>query len=332
MEYRLLGNTGLLVSAIGLGTNNFGGRLDYKSSEAILKECLDLGINMIDTADVYSSGVSEEFIGKAIKSKRDQYVIATKVGIRWQKGVNDEGLSSANIKRSVEGSLKRLNSDYIDLYQTHIYDPYTPQEETLKALDDLVTQGKVRYIGCSNIMSWEMVEAIHISRKFGWKQYSTVQPEYSMLVRHVENELIHACNKYSIGLLPYFPLASGFLTGKYQRNKPLPDGARLTENSRPEISQRFLTENNYNIIENLTIWAKKKNKSLLDLAFAWLLANKCVSSVISGATNIDQLKTNASTHTWKISKEEMEEINAIFPSTDRRNIGLAGRRKLESEK
>ena len=329
MEYRLLGNTGLLVSAIGLGTNNFGGRLDYKSSEKILNACLDFGINMIDTADVYSSGISEEFIGKAIKSKRDQYIIATKVGIRWEKGINDEGLSSTNIKRSVEGSLKRLNSEYIDLYQTHIYDPYTPIEETLKALDDLVTQGKVRHIGCSNIMSWEMVEAIHTSRKFGWKEFSTVQPEYSMLVRHVENELVHACKKYSIGILPYFPLASGFLTGKYQRNKPLPSGARLTENTRPEITERFLTDDNYKIIEKLTIWSQKRNKSLLDLAFAWLLGNKCVSSVISGATDIDQLKTNASTHRWKFSREETEEINKILPSSDSRNIGLAGRRNLE---
>ncbi|MBM32470.1 MAG: aldo/keto reductase [Chloroflexi bacterium] len=332
MEYRLLGNTGLLVSAIGLGTNNFGARLDYKSSEKILHSSLDLGINMVDTADVYSSGISEEFIGKAIKSKRDQYIIATKVGIRWEKGINDEGLSSTNIKRSVEGSLKRLNSEYIDLYQTHIYDPYTPIEETLKALDDLVTQGKVRHIGCSNLMSWEMVEAIHISQRFGWKKFSTIQPEYSMLVRHVENELIHACKKYSIGILPYFPLASGFLTGKYQRDKPLPSGARLTENSRPELTDRFLTENNYNIIENLTIWAKERNKNLLDLAFAWLLANKCVSSVISGATNVDQLKANASTSTWKLSKEEIEEINKILPSSDKRNIGLAGRRKLRSER
>ena len=331
MEYRLLGNTGLLVSEIGLGTNNFGGRLDYQSSEKILKTCLDLGINMIDTADVYSSGVSEEFIGKAIKSKRDQYIIATKVGIPWEKGINKAGLSSAYIKRSVEGSLKRLDSDFIDLYQTHIYDPYIPQEETLKALDDLVTQGKVRYIGCSNLMSWEMVEAIQISRKFGWTEYSTVQPEYSMLVRHIENELIHACDKYSIGILPYFPLASGFLTGKYKKNEPLPEGARLTQNSRPEISERFLTENNYKIIENLTIWSKKRDKNLLDLAFAWLLAKKCTSSVIAGASNVAQLKANASTHTWKITKEEMQEINQILPSTDRRNIGLAGRRNIKFE-
>ena len=201
MEYRTLGNTGLLVSVIGLGTNNFGGRRDYQSSEKILKACLDFGINMIDTADLYSSGVSEKFIGKAIKSNRHQYIIATKVGMRWQEGINNAGLSSAHIKRSVEGSLKRLNTDYIDLYQTHIYDPLTPQDETLKALNDLVTQGKIRYIGCSNYLSWEMVEAINISRIFGWTEFSTVQPEYSMLVRDVEDELIHACDKEPEGKL-----------------------------------------------------------------------------------------------------------------------------------
>jgi len=326
MEYRTLGNTGLLVSVIGLGTNNFGGRLDYQSSEKILKACLDFGINMIDTADLYSSGVSEKFIGKAIKSNRHQYIIATKVGMRWQEGINNAGLSSAHIKRSVEGSLKRLNTDYIDLYQTHIYDPLTPQDETLKALNDLVTQGKIRYIGCSNYLSWEMVEAINISRKFGWAEFSTVQPEYSMLVRDVEDELMHACDKYSIGILPYFPLASGFLTGKYKRNKPLPDGARLTNS--PKVRQdKILTETNYKVVENLTNWAKKKNKDILDLAFAWLLSKKSVSSVIAGASSIAQLKANSSTFKWKMSENEIEEVNQILPLSNRRSVGnLTGRR------
>ncbi len=231
MKYRKLGNSGILVSEIGLGTNNFGRRLDYSESEQVINHALQSGINLLDTADMYSNGLSEEYIGKAISKKRDQVVLATKGGMnpmpspsdtkvaqRVNEGPNKSGLSSVHIKRSVEESLSRLNTDYIDLYQTHIFDPFTNQEETLRALDDLVSEGKIRYIGCSNYMAWELIEGVQISKKYGWSEFMTIQPEFSMFEREPESELIYACEKYNIGILPYFPLASGFLTGKYKRD------------------------------------------------------------------------------------------------------------------
>ena len=327
MQYRKLGNSGILVSEIGLGTNNFGRRLDYKESEKITHHCLDLGINLLDTADMYSAGVSEEYIGKATKENRDKYIIATKVGMKWEEGINRGGLSSVHIKRSVEQSLKRLQSDYIDLYQTHIFDPQTNQEETLKALNDLVSEGKVRYIGCSNYMSWEVVEGIHIAKNNAWSEFITIQPEFSMFERDVESELIFACDKYNIGILPYFPLASGFLTGKYKRNS-MPKGARLSSNQHSAWSEKWLTEKNFNIIEDLEKWAQKRGITMVQLAFSWLLAKKSVSSVIAGATSIEQLKTNANASGVVLSKSDIDEIDKILPKRNKTGIGNIPRRVM----
>ena len=337
MNYRNLGNSGILVSEIGLGTNNFGRKLNYKESEVIIKSTLDHGINLLDTADMYSNGLSEEYIGKATKENRDQYIIAskggmnpmpsptdTKVAQRINEGPNKSGLSSVHIKRSVDESLKRLQTDYIDLYQTHIFDPYTRQEETLKALDDLVTQGKIRYIGCSNYMAFELVEGIHISRKYGWAEFATIQPEFSMFEREPESELIHACDKYNVGILPYFPLASGFLTGKYKRNL-IPEDGRLAGGN-TAWSEKWLNDENFEIIENLELWANKKGITMVQLAFAWLLSKRSVSSVIAGATKVEQVKSNSEASGVELTKNDLEEIDKILPQTNKAGIGNLLRR------
>jgi len=337
MNYRNLGNSGILVSEIGLGTNNFGRKLNYKESEVIIKSSLDHGINLLDTADMYSNGLSEEYIGKATKENRDQYIIAskggmnpmpsptdTKVAQRINEGPNKSGLSSVHIKRSVDESLKRLQTDYIDLYQTHIFDPYTRQEETLKALDDLVTQGKIRYIGCSNYMAFELVEGIHISRKYGWAEFATIQPEFSMFEREPESELIHACDKYNVGILPYFPLASGFLTGKYKRNL-IPEDGRLAGGN-TAWSEKWLNDENFEIIENLELWANNKGITMVQLAFAWLLSKRSVSSVIAGATKVEQVKSNSEASGVELSNNDLEEIDKILPQTNKAGIGNLPRR------
>ena len=337
MNYRNLGNSGILVSEIGLGTNNFGRKLNYKESEVIIKSTLDHGINLLDTADMYSNGLSEEYIGKATKENRDQYIIAskggmnpmpsptdTKVAQRVNEGPNKSGLSSVHIKRSVDESLKRLQTDYIDLYQTHIFDPFTRQEETLKALDDLVTQGKIRYIGCSNYMAFELVEGIHISRKYGWAEFATIQPEFSMFEREPESELIHACDKYNVGILPYFPLASGFLTGKYKRDL-IPEDGRLAGGN-TAWSEKWLNDENFEIIENLELWANNKGITMVQLAFAWLLSKRSVSSVIAGATKVEQVKSNSEASGVELSNNDLEEIDKILPQTNKAGVGNLPRR------
>ena len=199
-----------------------GGNLSLETATDILSACRDTGINFIDTSDLYSEGQSEEFIGEAVKGYRTELVIASKAGMKWSGGVNTEGLTVGHLKRSVDDSLRRLQTDYIDLYQMHIQDPLTTIEETLRALEDIVSAGKVRYVGCSNFLAWEVVEVIQIARSNGWPEFATVQPEFSMLEREVEKELVHAAAKYGTGILPYYPLASGFLTGKYKRVMDLP--------------------------------------------------------------------------------------------------------------
>ena len=338
MNYRKLGSAGILVSEIGLGTNNFGRRLDYSESEEVINHALDSEINLLDTADMYSNGLSEEYIGKAIKNKRDQVIIAskggmnpmpsptdTKVAQRVNEGPNKSGLSSVHLKRSVEESLSRLDTDYIDLYQTHIFDPYTNQEETLRALDDLISEGKIRYIGCSNYMAWELVEGIHISKRYGWSEFTTIQPEFSMFEREPESELVHACDKYNVGILPYFPLASGFLTGKYKRDS-IPEGGRLSGGGHSAWSEKWLTEENFNIIENLEKWASNKGITMVQLAFAWLLAKKSVSSVIAGATSKAQIDSNITGSGIKLNEEEIIEINNLLPKRNEAGVGNILRR------
>lgn len=307
MEYRQLGNSGLLVSAIGLGTNNFGRRLDAEGTAQVMNQALDEGVTFIDTANVYGGSLSETYIGQAIKGKRHEFILATKVSGKMGDSPNMRGNSRHHILNEVEASLKRLGTDYIDLYQIHQTDANTPIEETLHTLDSLVLQGKVRYIGCSNFKSWQVCEAIWTSRTNRWVPFSTVQPHYNMFNRAIETELVPFCKTYGIGILPYFPLASGFLTGKYRRNESPPEGARLSENDRGMFADK-----NYDILEALEKFAQERDHTILDLAFAWLLANPCVSSVIAGATKPEQVTANAATVGWNLSEEEMAEIDQIL--------------------
>jgi aryl-alcohol dehydrogenase-like predicted oxidoreductase len=313
MEYRNLGSSGLQVSAVGLGTNNFGGRLDLNATDAVIKRSVDQGINLLDTSNSYGDSKSEEFIGKSVKGIRDQVVLATKVASPRGDSPNSRGASRKHIMDQVEMSLKRLQTDYIDLYQIHFQDPNTPIEETLRTLDDLVRQGKVRYVGCSNFKAWQVAQAMERSSALGLEHFVSVQPSYSMLKREVEEELVPCCTDYGIGILPYFPLASGFLTGKYRRGETPPEGTRLAGNS--TMADTYLTEANFDVLEALEAFASERGHSMVELAIAWLLANRSVSSVIAGATRPEQVDANAKAADWELGASEMEELAGILSGT-----------------
>jgi aryl-alcohol dehydrogenase-like predicted oxidoreductase len=311
MEYRTLGQSGLRVSLVGLGCNNFGRRIDYAASQPVVRKALDLGITFFDTADVYRSpiGSSEEFLGRALGSRRRDIVLATKVGMP----IDDSGVRGASrrtIVAGVEASLRRLNTDWIDLYQQHQPDPLTPIEETLRAFDDLVHQGKVRYIGCSNFRAWQVVEARWTSRSLGLTPFVSCQNEYSLLMRRPDRELIPMMQAYGMGLLPYYPLAAGLLTGKYRRNTSMPEGARLTLHA-ARYEGRFINDANWPIVERLDAFAAQRGRTLLELAFSWLAARPCVSSIIAGATKPEQMEANVRAADWALSAEELREIDRI---------------------
>ena len=313
MEYRQLGNSGLQVSEIGLGTNNFGHRdqppfhIRADAAAEIVNRALDVGINLIDTANSYGEGLSEEFIGRALKGKREQAVIATKVSTRVADGPNLGGNSRKHIVQEVEKSLRRLDTDYIDLYQIHWVDPNTPIEETLSVLDDLVHQGKVRYIGCSNFKAWQVCEAVWTSRSMGITSFVSVQPRYNMLDRAIEDELLPFCDQYQVGVLPYFPLANGFLTGKYRRDQSPAEGTRLAAGDRG-----MLTEDKFDLLERLETFVSERGHSILELAFAWLLARPSMSSVIAGASRPEQVSSNAEAAGWRLTAEDMAEIDTLL--------------------
>ncbi len=309
MEYRRLGNSGLEVSAVGLGTNNFGGRMDYEATERVIKQTVDVGINMIDTSNSYGNGKSEEFIGKAVKGMRDKVLLATKFASAMGQGPNQRGTSRKHIMTEVEKSLKRLETDYIDLYQVHFPDQRTPIEETMRTLDDLVHQGKVRYIGCSNFASWQIAQAMEVAKAQGLEPFISAQPQYSMLRRDIEKEIVPACQFYGLGLLPYSPLANGFLTGKYERGKPAPEGTRLA-NSR--MAGSLLTDANFAVLEGLENFAAERGRSMTDLAFAWLLANPVMGSVIAGATKPEQVVENAKGTDWRLTPDDMKALDGLL--------------------
>ena len=310
MEIRNLGASGLRVSAIGLGCNNFGGRIDLEATRAVIHKALDLGITLFDTADVYGErGGSETDMGKVLGENRGKIVLATKFRMAMADDGEHEGGSRRWIMRAVEDSLRRLKTDWIDLYQMHRTDERTPIDETLRALDDLVRQGKVRYIGCSNFPAWEMVEAAWTAKSLGTSAFVSCQDEYSLVMRDAERDLMPAARKYGLGLLPYFPLASGLLTGKYRRNAPMPADARLTKTER--LASRYLTERNWAISEKLIDFAEARGPTALELAFSWLLAQAPVTSVIAGATRPEQLEQNVKAGDWKLSAEELAEIDKI---------------------
>ena len=310
MQYRQLGSTGLRVSTVGLGTNNFGFRMDEESSLRVAKFAVDQGINFFDTANMYGRGLSEERIGKALKGIRQDVIIGTKVGLEMGDGTNDRGASRYHIMQQVEDSLRLLQTDYIDLYQIHRPDPNTPIEETLRALDDLVHQGKVRYIGGSNYNGWQTAEAVLKARALGLNEFVTMQPEYNMLNRSIEAELLPFCDKYNIGILPYYPLASGFLTGKYLQGQEAPEGTRLAGNERAK--ENTLTDKNFSILSKLSKFAEDRGHPIVELAIAWLLAKPAVSSVIAGATKEEQVTANVKASDWDLTESEMEELDGLL--------------------
>ncbi|MCB8941176.1 MAG: aldo/keto reductase [Ardenticatenaceae bacterium] len=309
MEYRQLGNSGVRVSVIGMGTNQFGRKVDQAGVNDVIDAALDLGINFIDTADVYTGSDSETTLGHALKGRWDKFVLATKVYFKVGDGPNDYGASRYHIMNGVEASLRRLQSDHIDLYQMHRWDPLTPIEETMRALDDLVSSGKVRYIGASAYAAWQLAQANMLADMRGWSRFVTVQSHYHMLEREVEKEVIPYCQAENVGFIPYFPLAGGFLTGKYTREAGAPEGSR-GESS--QYVQAYMTDANYTKVEKLTTWAQEREHTMAELAHAWLLAQPQVCSVISGLTRLEHLQQNAKAADWQLTAEEVNEINNIL--------------------
>ena len=310
MEQRNLGRSGLIVSAVGLGCNNFGGRSDYAATRAVVHKALDLGITFFDTSDTYGEdGASEEYLGRALASRRDEIVLASKFARPMDREGRLQGASRRYIMSAVEASLKRLGTDRIDLYQQHIADPRTPIEETLRALDDLVRQGKVRYIGCSTLSAWQVVEAQWTATHFGLDRFVACQERYNLLERQLDQELMPVVQSYGLGLIPFAPLANGLLTGKYRRDRPLPAGARLT--TTPRTAERYLTETNWAVVERLDGFCAARGCSLLELAFGWLLQRPAVASVIAGATTPEQVEANVRAAAWAPAREDMDEIDRI---------------------
>ncbi len=316
MRYRNLGNSGVRVSEFGLGTDQFGHRVDRDTVHEIIAVALDEGVNFLDTADIYGRGLSEDYIGTAIEGHRHEIVIATKGRQPMGEGPNDQGASRYHLMNALEDSLRRLRTDHVDLYQIHLIDMATPFEETMRTLDDMVRTGKVRYIGASNYQAWQLCRCNDIAEHYGWEPFIVIQPHYHMLERDVEKELVPYCRAFNIGILPYFPLAAGLLTGKYSSAEPV-KGSRTEGN---EGSQRYIaryaTPENMKIIERLSAFAQERDHTLVDLAIAWLLAEPMVSSVIAGVSSVEHVRPNAQASEWQLSAEEMGEIEAILTGVE----------------
>ncbi|KPH79779.1 aldo/keto reductase [Bosea vaviloviae] len=310
MQFRNLGRSGLRVSLVGLGCNNFGGRIDDAAAAKVVDAAIEHGITLFDTADIYGNrGGSETVLGTLLGARRKDIVLATKFGMDMNDAGTMKGGSRRYIMNAVEASLRRLRTDWIDLYQMHRFDPLTPVEETLRTLEDLISQGKVRYIGCSNFAPWQIADAAWSARDLGVTGFASAQDEYSLLKRGAESDLIPAATHYGMGLLPYFPLANGLLTGKYKRNAPMPEGARMTREA-PRAAE-VLTEANWEKTEKLTAFCEARAKTLVGLAFSWLAAQPIISSVIAGATRPEQIAANVKAAEWALTAEELAEIDAI---------------------
>jgi aryl-alcohol dehydrogenase-like predicted oxidoreductase len=309
VHYRRVGIAGLKVSAVGLGANNFGGRTDEAQSIRVIQRALDLGVTTIDTSNSYSNGRSEAIIGHALRGRRHEAEILTKVRSPMGEGPHERGLSRKHIIAACEDSLRRLETDYIDLYQMHAWDPEAPLEESLQALDDLVRAGKVRYVGCSNFTAWQLTWSLWIADRRGYTPLVSVQPHYNLFERAVETELLPACAAFGIGVIPYFPLASGLLTGKYRAGAPIPEGTRFYGNER---LQQQLTDDRFSKVAQLTRIAAAHGKTVGQLAIAWLLAQSQVCSVIAGATRPEQVEENAGAAGWDLGNDTLAEIAAIL--------------------
>ncbi len=308
MRYRTLGNSGLQVSVVGLGGNNFGGRLDLDGTRSVVHAALDVGITFIDTADVYSRGRSEELLGEVLAGRRSEVVIATKFAgdMGYGPAAGAKG-GRGYIRRAVEASLRRLGTDYIDLYQIHVPDFVTPVAETLSALDGLVREGKIRYAGHSNYAGWQIAEAAHVARELGTAPFVSAQNHWSLLERGAEAEVVPAARHYGVGILPYFPLANGLLTGKVRRGQEVPEGSRLASR------EGYVTEDKLARVEALVAWGQTHGVSLLEIAVGALAAQPGCSSVIAGAMSAEQVKANAEAGTWEPTAEDLAEIDALVP-------------------
>ncbi|HLJ99490.1 MAG TPA: aldo/keto reductase [Streptosporangiaceae bacterium] len=310
MRYRSLGDSGLLVSVVGLGCNNFGRRLDVAGTRAVVDAAIDAGITLLDTADMYGvAGGSELALGEVLAGRRDKVVLATKFGhqgadMGYGPATGAKG-GRAYIRRAVTESLRRLRTDYIDLYQLHTPDPATPVEETIAALDELVSDGKVRYIGHSNLSGWQIADAAHLSARSGRTPFISAQNHWSLLERDAEAEVVPAALHFGLGVLPYFPLANGLLTGKVRRGKPVPANSRLAGRA------GYVTEAKLDKVEALIAWAAEHGTSVLDVAIGALAAKPGCSSVIAGATTAEQVKANAAAGEWVPTEAELAEIDAI---------------------
>jgi aryl-alcohol dehydrogenase-like predicted oxidoreductase len=311
MEQRNLGKSGLRVSVVGLGCNNFGGRIDLEATRKVVHKALDLGITFFDEADTYGDprGSSEACLGEILGDRRKDIVLATKFARPMDASGRFEGASRRYIMTAIEASLRRLKTDWIDLYQQHQPDPLTPIEETLRALDDLVRQGKVRYIGCSTLPGWQVVEAQWTARHHGLHHFVACQEEYSLLARRLDREMIPVLQAHGLGLIPFAPLANGLLTGKYRRHMPPPEGARLSYMQR--AATRYLTEDNWAVVERLEGFAAERGKTLLELAISWLARRPQVASVIAGATKPEQVEQNVRAAGWALTDDEMQEIDGL---------------------
>ncbi|MDV3223217.1 aldo/keto reductase [Intrasporangium sp.] len=308
MTYRQLGDSGLTVSTVGLGCNNFGRRLDQDGTTAVVRAALDAGVTLFDTADIYGQGASEELLGRALGSERDTVVVATKFGMDMH-GSNgpDWGVRGSRryVRLAVEASLRRLGTDWIDLYQLHRPDPVTPIAETLAALTELVQEGKVRYVGSSNLAGWQVVDADWTARSEGLERFVSAQNEYSLLARGVEEDLVPACEHVGVGLLPYFPLASGLLTGKYRRGEAAPAGTRL------ESRREVLEGADWDVIEGIEAYAAERGLRLIDVAIGGLAAQPAVASVIAGATRPEQVRDNVTAGSWEPTAEDLAELDDL---------------------
>jgi aryl-alcohol dehydrogenase-like predicted oxidoreductase len=314
MRYRTLGDSGLLVSVVGLGCNNFGGRLDHARTRAVVDAAIDQGITLFDTAEMYGQdGGSELALGEALKGRRDQVVLATKFGhqavdMGYGPAAGAKG-GRKYIRLALEKSLTRLQTDYIDLYQLHTPDPLTPVDETIAALDELVTEGKVRYLGHSNLSGWQLADAAHTAQAGGRAPFICSQSHWSLLEREAEREVVPAARHFGLGVLPYFPLANGLLTGKVRRGQEIPAGTRLTEPRRAG----FVTEAKLDKVEALIAWGQEQGVSILEIAIGGLAAQPGCSSVIAGATAPEQVKANAAAGEWEPTADQLAGVDEIVP-------------------
>jgi aryl-alcohol dehydrogenase-like predicted oxidoreductase len=309
MEYRKLGQTGLMVSELCLGTMTFGNEADEQTSKRITDRFVEAGGNFVDTANVYSRGVSEEITGRVIRDYREDVVVATKFRFPMGEGPNDSGASRKHIISACEASLRRLDTDYIDLYQIHCWDSSTPLEETLSALDDLVHAGKVRYIGCSNFTGWQIEKSVRVSEREGLARFDCLQPQYSLVVRDIEHEVLPVSREEGLGVIPWSPLAGGFLTGKYSREDAPPENTRMA--SWGDTWKRHATSEKFDIVDRVCEIADSRGKEPAQIALSWVKDRPGVTSPIIGARNVEQLDKNLGATGWSLEERELDSLEEV---------------------